>query len=307
MTDADAEAAAAADVAFQRAARAAGVPLPLPVPRADGRVLLAHGAGGRFRVYEWVDLAPDAAGSGAQIGAIAAVLHRLEHPAGGEVEPWFAEPMGGDGWAEVLAAAERARAWWSGPLRRALAEFVAVEAAVRAPDPAAVRTCHRDLNVDNVRLRVGGEPVVLDWENCGPLEPVRELATIVAQLREDVSPDAARAAYVAYRERGGPHRLTAPADFSTAIVLQGHLLRYYGGRSLAAPTATGSGSLRGVRRAEPGWSATASGSLRGVRRAEPERSDEDRRRADQRLRTALARPLTRRAIDELLAAFAPYA
>jgi Ser/Thr protein kinase RdoA (MazF antagonist) len=286
VSDERAEADAATDVAYQLAAAGAGVPLPRPVPRFDGRILLtaaevAADAHARWRVYEWVDLAPDAPANGAEIGAVAATLHRLDHQAAAPPAAWFTEPVGLDGWADLLATADRARAWWAAPLREHLTEFVALDAiaagaGVEPPDPGPLPTCHRDLNVENVRRRAGGQragggAVVLDWENCGPLEPVREIAAVVADLRQDASPAEAVAAYAAYREHGGPHAVTRPADFSTAIVLQGHLLCYYGGRSVTAPDAG------------------------------------DRRRADRRLRTMLGRPLIRAGIADLLRALAPYA
>ena len=108
---------------------------------------------------------------------------------------------------------------------------------------------------------------MLDWENSGALEPVRELATVVAHLREDVSDAAALSAYAGYLDAGGPTRVTGPADFSTAIVLQGRLLRYYGERSL-----------------------------------DPAAPAEDRERCDRRVRAALARPLTLAAVHRLLSA-----
>jgi hypothetical protein len=210
--------------------------------------------------------------TGGEIGAAAAALHRLDAPPPGPVHPWFAEPLGADGWAALAAFAARADAWWAGPLADLLPDLVTLDAVVTPPDPAGTRTCHRDLNVENVRRAVDGGAVVLDWENCGALEPVRELATLVVHLLQDAAEAAALSAYAGYVEAGGPARVTGPADLSTAIVLQGHLLRYYGERSLdpATPAA-------------------------------------DRRRLDRRVRDALDRPLTPAVLDRLLPALTPYA
>jgi hypothetical protein len=68
------EDAAAADVAFQRAAAAAGLPLPRPVPAADGRIVVED-----TRVYAWVDLDPVVPATPADLGAVAAHLHRVGH------------------------------------------------------------------------------------------------------------------------------------------------------------------------------------------------------------------------------------
>jgi Ser/Thr protein kinase RdoA (MazF antagonist) len=256
---------AAAHVAFQEAAAAAGVPLPRPVRATDGRVL-ARIDGVTYRAYEWVDLTGDRV-TGAEIGAVAARLHALGHPAPGPVHPWFAEPVGPAGWAALHRVAVDGDAWWAEPLRRLLPDLTALDEVVTPPHPAATLTCHRDLNVDNVRRTAAGPATVLDWENSGSLEPVRELAIVVVHLREDVSEAEALSAYASYLDAGGPTRVTVPADFSTAIVVQGHLLRYYGERSL-----------------------------------DPAAPAEDRERCDRRVRVVLERPLTPGAIDRLLSA-----
>jgi Ser/Thr protein kinase RdoA (MazF antagonist) len=272
------------DVAFQEAAAAAGVPLPRPVRTTAGRVLLpgaeAHSPAAALRVYEWVDLVPGATVRGAEIGALAARVHGLDRPPPGPVHPWFAEPMGPTAWAALIDVAAAAGAWWAAPLGRLLPDLAALDDLVTPPDPAATRTCHRDLNIENVR-RLGERPtghragdragpgagtaIVLDWENCGALEPARELATIVVHLREDASEEAALSAYAGYLRADGPTRVTGPGDFSTAIVLQGHLLRHYGERSL-----------------------------------DPTVPAEDRRRLDGRVRAALDRPLTPAVVERLL-------
>lgn len=100
------------------------------------------------------------------------------------------------------------------------------------PEPGLLRTCHRDLNTENVLRAASGGVIVFDWENSGTAQPERELAAIVSDLAADVSPHAAQAAYAAYRAAGGPARLSRPADFATAIAVQGHLLQFYGRRAL---------------------------------------------------------------------------
>jgi Ser/Thr protein kinase RdoA (MazF antagonist) len=249
---------AAADVAFQHAAAAAGVRLPRPVPTLDGPVV-ADG----FRVYAWVDLDPSGVATVAELGAVAARLHGVDHPAAGPVADWFATPLGADGWHALSAAGERAGAAWAGPLRDRLPDLVALDAVVRPPEPARVTTCHLDLNRENVRRASDGGIVVLDWENSGPCQPERELAALLADL---TVPEAA-AAYRAYRSAGGPAEVTGPADFSTAVAVQGHLLDFYGRRSL-----------------------------------DPASSAEDVRRSHDRLAAMLANPFTLATVDALLEA-----
>ncbi|WP_203706704.1 phosphotransferase [Asanoa iriomotensis] len=216
------EADAAADVAFQLAVAATGVPLPSPVRTTDGQVTV-RGPDAVLRVYEWVDLDPAAPDpSAADLGDLLARLHRVRHPARGPVGEWFAAPLGPARWTALAAKAAKANAEWAGPLDEHLPELIALDALVRPPDPAKVRTCHRDLNADNVRRATGGHLVVLDWENSGPAQPEREFAALLWEVG-DAAPAAARA-------YGGPP--PEREHFSTAIAVQGHLLEFYGTRAL---------------------------------------------------------------------------
>ncbi|MER7365284.1 hypothetical protein [Nonomuraea wenchangensis] len=202
---------ARADVAFQVAAAEAGVRLPRPVLTGGGDVV----AGGRWRVYAWVDLVEGAQVTAGELGAVTAGLHRVGHPAAGPVAAWFAEPVG----------------------RGA------------------------DITPENVRRATDGGIVVLDWENCGPASSAWELAEVLADLPEGAEGQA----YRAYRDAGGPGRVTVAADFSMAVAEQGHLLEFYARRAM-----------------------------------NPEESEENRTRAGARLRAMLARPLTRARIERLL-------
>ncbi|MGN9842788.1 phosphotransferase [Nonomuraea sp. H19] len=249
------EAGARKDAEFQLAARKAGVRLPRPVMTADGDVLFDGG----WRVYEWVDLADGDVVTGAELGIVTAGLHGVGHPAGGPADPWFSEPVGRSGW-EALAAAGGE---WAPALERALPDLLALDALVTPPGRESLTTCHRDVNVENVRRAADGGVVVLDWENCGQARPAWELAKILVEL----SPADAVTAYRAYRAAGGPATVAEPVDFSMAIAEQGHLLEFYARRALS-----------------------------------PAESEENRARARARLSTMLDRPLTPARIDALLAA-----
>jgi aminoglycoside phosphotransferase (APT) family kinase protein len=147
----------------------------------------------------------------------------------------------------MLSRAHREDARWAVPLDRRLPDLIALDAVVDPPDPARLTTCHRDLNLENVRRAAGGGVIVLDWENSGPAQPERELATVVADLAADAGLDVALAAYAAYQAAGGPARLTRVADFSTAAAVQGHLLQFYSRRALD-PTESRRNRIRAGRR-----------------------------------------------------------
>ncbi|MBO0869804.1 MAG: aminoglycoside phosphotransferase family protein [Micromonosporaceae bacterium] len=265
------EASAAADVAFQRAAAAAGIPLPEPVLTVDGRVLMsgqeAASPAAALRAYEWAELDPAGRVAVPQFAAVVAALHRVQHPCEGTAIAWFSEPIGADEWWDLLATAQSGRASWTPALEHWIPELVVLDAAVRPTDPDRLRTCHRDLGLANIRPTTGGGLVVLDWENCGPAEPAQELAAVLCELAGELSTQDAADGYAAYRAAGGPARLTSFDDFSMAIAVQGHLLRFYGERSLHV-------SL----------------------------SEQDRQRADTRMNRMLRRPLTQAYLSELLAA-----
>jgi Ser/Thr protein kinase RdoA (MazF antagonist) len=215
------ESAARADTEFQFAAVDAGVRLPRPVLTAGGEVLFD----GRLRVCQWVDLVPGELVTGAELGAVTALLHGIRHPAAGPVIPWFSQPVGRAGWEALLAAGGA----WAPALKRALADLIELDCLVVPPDGGPVTTCHCDVNLENVLRAPDGGVVVLDWENCGPARPAWELAKILA----DLPSDDAVAAYRAYRESGGPAMVREPVDFSMAIAEQGHLLAFYVARALS--------------------------------------------------------------------------
>jgi len=229
---------AARDVEFQLAAKSAGIPLPLPRRARDGQVVLPadRAACARaIRVYQWADLVPDQVVTAAEVGAVTARLHQLEQDAeSGPVEAWFSEPLGEPAWVALLDDARDRGAPWAAALARWLPELITLDGAVGPPDPARTRTCHRDLNIENIRCSADSGVVVLDWENCGPAEPACELATIICDLAADLSPDAARDGYAAYLTAGGPARLSSLADFAMAAAAQGHLLQFYSRRALDA-------------------------------------------------------------------------
>lgn len=209
-----------ASTLFHEAASAAGVPAPRVVRTTDGRVF-ARAGGRQVRLYEWVDLeAPDPGLDPALVGAAVAAIHQVRVPAGGPLDPWYAAPIGADGWDRLVERLRTAGAPFAGRLAALRDELVALEAWLEPP--VAPRTCHRDLWADNVLPTADGGVCVIDWENSGPAGPEQELACVLFEFgRSD--PGRARALVSAYAAAGGPATVARRGDFSMLIAQLGHI------------------------------------------------------------------------------------
>ncbi len=217
------------ELVLARAAAAAGVRLPVSRPGADGQFVVGLPGGGWLRLYDWVDLRrcqptvdPDA------LGVLLARLHTVapaarNEPDGEPPQGWYESPPAADRWDRLAARAVGAGMSWAPRLSAAVATISTLRAALEPTDPDRLRLCHRDLHPENVLTDGTGELVVVDWDDVGPADPVRELATTLVLCFHDGTPDleAMRRAYAAYGEAGGPARLRSRADFT--MVLSGRL------------------------------------------------------------------------------------
>jgi hypothetical protein len=191
--------------AFHLACWRAGVPSPEPVLAGSGR-FTAEVSGEAVRVYSWVDvedadtgLDPDA------VGRLLAQLHAVPAPDAGAVHEWFEAPIGRREWKVLLKASRAAGAPYAGRLAELLPALLEVE-SILSP-MRGTQTCHLDLWADNLRRTEDGDLCVIDFDNCGPADPSRELAMVIFEFgRGDA--DRWRALDSAYREAGGPGRVT---------------------------------------------------------------------------------------------------
>jgi Ser/Thr protein kinase RdoA (MazF antagonist) len=216
--------------ALQRRAEATGVLAPRQLLTADGEPA-AYVDGETLRVFDWLELAaPDRDLDPVALGRCLAALHRAGGATRAPVDPWFTEPVGRDHWRELLAELVLAGAPFVEPLTEALPELLAGEAVMEPPRDVLV--CHRDLWADNVRAGEQNRPVVIDWDNCGPASAAGELAMVLAEFGTSVS----RAAdlHAAYREAGGPARLTGIGDFTMPLAVLHHLVELAARQWLAA-------------------------------------------------------------------------
>jgi hypothetical protein len=248
--------------AFQEAALAAGMPTPAPRRTRAGEHI-AGLDGVRVRLHAWVELhEPDPSLDPVEVGRLVAGLHRVEFEGAIGLDPWYTEPVGPARWAELVDALRARHAPFADELDALRPELVAMEAYLGAP-PRALRTCHRDLWADNVRRTRDGSLCVFDFDNAGLADPSQELALILVEYAR--APGRAAVIRAAYAEAGGPGRVEHPADFAMPIAQLSHIL------------------AEGCRR----WLAATS---------DAERSDNEGW-----VREFLDQPLTRNAIEALLA------
>jgi Ser/Thr protein kinase RdoA (MazF antagonist) len=208
---------------LQEAAVSAGLPAPAVVRTTDGSVL-AEVEGRQFRVLSWVDVRPaDITLDAARVGRLVAALHQLSTPSEGEADPWYTQPVGQDGWDDLVV---RLTAAWS-PLAAVVAglrhELCRNEELLEPPE--TLRPLHLDLWADNVRVTPAGELCVLDWDNSGLGDPRQELAVVLFEFTS-WSPERTRGLYSAYVDAGGPARISRAADFSMAVAQLGHILQW---------------------------------------------------------------------------------
>lgn len=212
---------------FQEAAHAEGVPTPQVRRTTDGTVF-ATIRGGQARVYEWVDLgAPDTHLDPERVGEVVAAMHKVSlgdttlsvaNP--DRIDPWYREPVGADRWHRLVEQLQDAGAPFARRLSDLRDELVALESWIEPPQTFA--TCHRDLWADNVLPTSDGDVCVIDWENSGPADPSHELGCVLFEFACS-DPGRTRALVNAYREAGGPAKVSRRGHFSMLIAQLGHI------------------------------------------------------------------------------------
>ena len=206
--------------AYHRACWEAGIPTPEPIRAASG-LFLTEVSREHVRVYRWVDLEnPDTGLDPAALGALLARLHAVPAPARGDVHEWFEAPVGAREWKGVLKASRAAGAPYADRLAELLPHLVEVESILTPMD--GVQTCHLDLWSDNLRRTPDGVLCVIDFDNCGAADPGRELAMLLFEFgRGDA--DRWRALEAAYREAGGPGRVTGRESLALTVAQLHHI------------------------------------------------------------------------------------
>jgi hypothetical protein len=223
---------------FQEAALAAGIATPaIRRTRADA-VIADLGDGVRARVHTWVVLeAPDVGLDPVELGRLVAALHQVDVTGTIGTDPWYAEPVGGRRWAEIIRDLRARQAPFVDQLDALIPELVGLERFLGEP-PHALRTCHRDLWADNLRRTPTGGLCVIDFDNAGLADPSQELAQVLVEYAT-ADPRRAPVISAAYAEVGGPGRVEHPRDFAMAIAQLAHIAAEGCRRWLASTTDAG--------------------------------------------------------------------
>jgi hypothetical protein len=212
-------------VSLVATAAGAGVRVPRIVRSAAGTVVASVGAG-IWRVFEWVDISGTPSASDA--GSALALLHGVSWASREPVDPWFTRRTEGGPWHE-LARAARGQPW--GPLlRRHLPDLAALDAVAEDDSLPPCVVCHRDFHESNVVLDRRRRVVVLDWDNCGPLPPEREVGYALGALR---NLNEATEFLSGYRHAGGVFEPRGMGAFATAAAVWGNYLGLCVTRALA--------------------------------------------------------------------------
>jgi Ser/Thr protein kinase RdoA (MazF antagonist) len=205
---------------FHRACWDAGIPTPEPVRSVAGGFVAQLGLE-HVLAYSWVDLVdPDTSLDPAAVGRLVAILHAVRRPVHGPVHEWFEAPIGRREWKGVLKASRAAGAPYAGRLAELLPALLEVETILTPM--TAVQTCHLDLWSDNLRRTSTGDLCVIDFENAGAADPSRELAMVLVEFgRHDTG--RLHLLYDAYREAGGPGRITGRDSFAMTVAQLHHI------------------------------------------------------------------------------------
>ncbi|GAA2740504.1 hypothetical protein GCM10009868_02970 [Terrabacter aerolatus] len=208
------------DADLVEAARTEGVVTPGVVRTTSGAVATTV-ADTAVRVFEWVDLRGRTRRlDPAAVGVTLAALHRAAPATDEPVDNWFATGFGEQRWRDLHQRVLDEQAPFAGQLGALVDELVAVESVIEPHESTIV--CHRDLWADNVLATADGRVCVVDFENLGPADPSQELAMVLFEFGDDDSARARRI-HTAYRDAGGPGRVTRRGHFTMLVAEQAHI------------------------------------------------------------------------------------
>ncbi|MDX2547106.1 phosphotransferase enzyme family protein [Streptomyces sp. WI04-05B] len=210
------------EAALRQAAESLGIASPRLLPNRHGSYVshLPPSAGGSYvKLYDWID-GTTADASDPDIldwfGRTTALLHQAGEGASEAPHPWYEQCPRDADWQDLHRKVHEAGLPWADALGRFIATSAPELAQWVTPcDPDDLVTSHRDLQPQNVLVGSNG-PVLLDWDNAGPVSAERELASAVYVWagRDRTDLDAARRLARSYRNAGGRAAVKGPQSFS---------------------------------------------------------------------------------------------
>ena len=210
------------EAALRQAAEDLGIASPRLVPNRCGAHVshLPLSAGGSYvKLYDWIDgTTADASDPGILewFGRTMALLHKAGEGAGETPNSWYEQGPQAADWKDLHTRIQQADLPWADALGRFIAASAAELAQWVTPSEADdLVTSHLDLQPQNVLVGPNG-PVLLDWDNAGPVSAERELARAVYVWagRNQTDIDSARRLARAYRSAGGRAEIRGPQSFS---------------------------------------------------------------------------------------------
>ncbi|MFC9508288.1 phosphotransferase enzyme family protein [Streptomyces sp. NPDC057002] len=171
------------------------------------------------KLYDWVDgTRADASDPDVLdwFGRTMALLHQAGEGAVDTPGDWYERCPDDAEWEDVLKKVRDAGRPWSDELGGFIATSAPALAHWVTPSaPRGLVTSHLDLQPQNVLVGPEG-PVLLDWDNAGPVSAEREFARAVHVWAggNAVDIESARRLARAYRGAGGPAVITGPESFS---------------------------------------------------------------------------------------------
>ncbi|MDN3027356.1 phosphotransferase [Streptomyces sp. S.PB5] len=206
------------EAALRDASEKLGISAPRLMPDRDG-AHVSRLAGSHVKLYDWVD-GTQADPTDPELlrwcGRTLALLHRAGQGTTETLDDWYEKCPRETDWAGLYKKVRQAGVAWSDELGRFLDTRMREPARhVTRSGPDGVVISHLDMQPQNVLVGPAG-PTLVDWDNAGPVAADRELARALFMWvgGNDFSADAARLLVHAYRDAGGPARITGLDSFS---------------------------------------------------------------------------------------------
>ncbi|MFC0625160.1 hypothetical protein [Kribbella deserti] len=215
------EAQAEEGARLRTAAAEAGITAPTPVRSPEGR-LIETVRGESWRVREWIEVGPSPvsptpAGIARRIGATYGTLHSLAIPSDAPVNPYLTARRSPADWEQLVDRAHAAGKPWADRLKQTLPELY--DTAEAEIDPAQVILCNCNLIPEHVRAGHSDELIVTEWDFAGSLTPALELGSALTHWawRPSINRPAVAAFRAGYVEAAGSWPELDLSSFGVAV------------------------------------------------------------------------------------------